>query len=71
MKTYVEAVERTDAEEAEPDFIRIDLDDLTEAEAVELVRELMTPPYIIQRHICFHDEDPRKPCRVEVLEVVE
>jgi hypothetical protein len=31
----------------------------------------MAPPYVIQRHYCHHDEDPKKPCQVEVLEVVE
>jgi len=71
VKTYIEAVEVVKEEGEEPDFIRIDLDDMSEEEAITLIKSLMTPPYIIQKHYCCHDEDPKKSCRVEVLEVVE
>ena len=71
MKTYVEAIGIAAGEGEEPDFIRIDLDDMPEDEAISLIRSLMAPPYVIQRHYCHHDEDPKKPCEIEVLEVVE
>jgi len=73
MKIYIEALEITQNENIteEPDFIRIDLDDMGENEAITLIKDLMTPLYIIQRHYCYHDEDPKKSCRIEVIEVVE
>jgi len=71
MKTYIEAMGVAAGEGEEPDFIRIDLDDMPEDEAISLVKSLMAPPYVIQRHCCHHDEDPKKPCEIEVLEVVE
>jgi len=72
MRIYVEAIEITrEGEAEEPDFMRIDLDDMGENEAIMLIKSLMTPPYLIQKHFCYHDEDPKKPCRIEVLEVVE
>jgi len=71
MKTYVEAMGVAAREDEEPDFIRIDLDDMPEDEAISLIKSLMAPPYIIQRHCCHHDEDSKKPCEIEVLEVVE
>ena len=71
MKLYIEAMEiiESEAMEEEPDFIRLEIeDDLTEEKAIELIKSLMTPPYIIRRHYCYHDEDPKKPCKTEILE---
>ena len=56
--------------EGEPDFIRIDLEDMSEEEAIKLIKSLMVPPYIIRKHYCFHDEDPKESCKVEVVEEV-
>ena len=70
MKVYVEAIEITGSYE-EPDFIRLELDDdLTEEQAIELIKSLMTSPYVIRKHYCYHDEDPKKPCMIELIEEV-
>ena len=72
MRIYIEGIEIIDPDEGEPDFIRLELDkDLTEEQAIELIKSLMTPPYLIRRHYCRHDEDPRKPCMIETIEEVE
>ena len=71
MKIYLESVEVIDPDVGEPDFIRLELDDdLTEEKAIELIKSLMTPPYIIRKHYCRHDEDPKKPCIIELIEEV-
>jgi hypothetical protein len=73
LRVYVEAYEQLPPESAEePDFIRIDVTGLSEREVQEvisIVRELMKgTSYILQLHICYHDEDPVKPCNIVVLE---
>ena len=71
MRTYVEALEVVSEEDVEPDFIRLEIgEDMTEEEAIQLIKGLMTPPYNIYRHLCFHDEEPKKPCSFELIEEV-
>ena len=71
MRTYVEALEVVSEEDVEPDFIRLEIgEDMTEEEAIQLIKGLMTPPYNIYRHLCFHDEKPKKPCSFELIEEV-
>lgn len=71
MRTYVEALEVVSEEGVEPDFIRLEIgEDMTEEEAIQLIKDLMTPPYNIYRHLCFHDEEPKKPCSLELIEEV-
>lgn len=72
MRLYVEALEICEQEECEPDFIRLEIDNntMTEQEAVETIKAIMVKPYRIYRHKCYHDEDPRKPCEVELIEEV-
>jgi hypothetical protein len=75
LRVYVEAFETLQPEAVEePDFIRVDVTGLDEAEVrniVGIVRELMRgTSYILQLHLCYHDEDPVKPCGIVVLEVV-
>jgi len=71
LKIYVEGIEVVDPDAGEPDFIRLELDDdLTEEQAIELIKSLMIPPYIIRKHYCHHDEDPKKPCAIELIEEV-
>jgi hypothetical protein len=74
LKLYVEAYEILPPEAVEePDFIRVDVTGLSEGEVqniISVVRELMSgTSYILQLHLCYHDEDPVKPCGIVVLEV--
>ena len=71
MKVYIEAFEIT--EEGEPDFIRIDVTDLTDQEKKDIlnaIREYFADKkYVLQVHYCRHDEG--KPCEVKTIEVRE
>jgi len=36
------------------------------------LKEMLSPDkqYVIRRHYCYHDEEPNRPCRVEVIEEI-
>ena len=73
MRLYYEAYEVLPEDSAEePDFVRIDVTDLSESErldALEAIREQFAgKKYVIYLHKCYHDEDPKKPCEVVKIE---
>ena len=51
------------------EFIRLDATDKEEAQVLQDLRDMLDPDkqYIIRRHYCYHDEEPNKPCRIEVI----
>ena len=69
MRIYCEAHEITDTEEA--DFIRIPADENWE-EAMNDVLSLLNPKkkYRIYKHLCRHDEVPRKACTLILVKEV-
>jgi len=74
MRIFVEAREILPPDATEPpEFVRIDVTDMTQdqvKEVIELVKQLFAgKKYILYYHYCYHEE--RKPCRVEVIEVVQ
>lgn len=73
MRVYLEAVEKVQGEEAEVsegDFIRIDVSEFNEADALKDLMKLLVSgkKYVIQKHYCRHDEGGA--CAVEVLREV-
>ena len=72
MIIYIEGIEVLPPDSTEePEFIRIRLDGVTEDEAVAVIDELMAGlHYIVYRHYCRHDEDPRKSCSIELIKEV-
>ena len=69
MRIYCEAHEITDA--AEADFIRIPADENFE-EVMDDVLSLLNPKkkYRIYKHLCRHDEEPKKPCTLVLVKEV-
>jgi len=70
MKIYCEAHEITDSEEA--DFIRIPADEDFES-AMNDVLSLLNPAkkYRIYKHLCRHDEAPKKACTLILVKEVK
>jgi len=76
MRIYIELMEVLPPEAAgEADFIRVDVTVWNPKDVDVLVSELRKyadanySGYVLQKHFCFHDEDPEKACVVEVVEV--
>jgi len=71
MRKYLEIIEETaDEEETETkDFIRIPLFDDNISQALEdtLILLNSSKEYNVYIHECFHDEEPKKPCRLTFL----
>jgi len=74
MRIYVELFEVLPPEATgEADFIRIDVTSWDSGDVDVLINELKSyadknyEHYVLQKHFCYHDEDPRKPCIVEVI----
>ncbi|MEM0010795.1 MAG: hypothetical protein QW424_05350 [Candidatus Bathyarchaeia archaeon] len=69
MRIYLEAIEKTQGEEAaESDFIRIDVTDKDFETALRDLKSILNPnkQYIIRKHCCRHDEGGS--CTVEAIE---
>jgi len=75
MRKYLEAVEIPPPDAPEdyvPEFIRLDATDRDESLVLRDLKEMLSPDkqYVIRRHYCYHDEEPNRPCRVEVIEEI-
>ena len=73
MKKYVEAAEAaaSPTESAELDFIRLEIDELSESDALKCVKELVDltgKTFNIYIHECFHNEKPVQPCKISFLQ---
>jgi len=74
MRIYIELLEVPPPESAaEADFIRIDVTTWDSNDVDTLIEELKKyadasyEHYVLQKHFCFHDEDPEKPCSIEII----
>jgi len=74
MRIYIELYEVPSPESAaEADFVRIDVTVWDPKDVDTLISKLKNyadanyEHYVLQRHFCHHDEDPRKPCAIEVI----
>jgi len=74
MRIYIELYEVLPPESAgEADFIRIDVTVWDPKDVDTLISELRSyadanyEHYVLQIHRCFHDEDPEKPCNIEII----
>jgi len=74
MRIYIELYEVLPPESTgEADFIRIDVTVWDPKDVDTLISELKNyadsnySNYVLQRHFCHHDEEPRKPCSVEII----
>ena len=75
MRVYLEAVEvppEGAPEDYQPDFIRLDATGKRIDDVLAVLESLLDPnrKYIIRKHICRHDETPKKSCSVEVMRIV-
>jgi len=74
MRIYIELHEILPPETSgEADFIRIDVTGWDPKDVDTLIRELRSyadsnySSYVLQKHFCYHDEEPEKPCSFEVI----
>jgi len=74
MRIYIELYEVPPPESTgEADFIRIDVTVWDPRDVDTLIREFKNyadsnySGYVLQIHRCFHDEDPEKPCSIEII----
>jgi len=71
MRKYLEIIEETArvVETETRDFIRIPLSDDNISQALEdtLILLNSSKEYNVYIHECFHDEEPKKPCRLMFL----
>jgi len=74
VRIYIELYEVLPPESAgEADFVRIDVTGWDPKDVDVLLSELRKyaeanyNSYVLQRHLCFHDEDPEKPCSAEII----
>ena len=71
MRLYYECIEVLPEDTTEePDFVRIDITDKSEAERAEILsaikEQFKDKKYILRLHYCKHEE--HEPCVVEVIE---
>jgi len=74
MRIYIELYEVLPPESTgEADFVRIDVTVWDPKDVDTLIGELRSyadsnySSYVLQKHICFHDEEPKKPCSIEII----
>lgn len=74
MRLYIELYEVLPPEApGEADFMRIDVTGWDPKDVDTLISELKNYAdqnyghYILQKHFCHHDEDPEKPCSIEII----
>jgi len=74
VRAYIELFEVLPPEATgEADFVRIDVTGWDQGGVNELISELKSyadrnyEHYVLQIHRCFHDEDPEKPCSIEII----
>ena len=64
MRKYLEALEippESSPPDYQPEFIRLDATGKDESQVLQDLRDLLSPDkrYVIRRHYCYHDEDPK------------
>jgi len=71
MRKYLEIIEEiaSEIETETRDFIRIPISDDNISQALEdsLILLNSSKEYNVYIHECFHDEEPKKPCRLTFL----
>ena len=76
MREYLEGYEQRLVEGMEGEglamvmVIRYEITGFDESEVQQSINDieaLLNSPYEIYEHICFHDEDPHKPCELKLV----